>query len=253
MRLAVDNFRSLFEALTALFTGELMVEFAVDVSSAHIRFRNVGFAVIIDKCVNIWVRGNLEILIYPVFMPYRKIDMEIFGERVRLDEVHSELELFCVEVQSEARVQHCKRCPHFKLLDIFNVAALIDTDNVEPLCYRKLAVKVGEHLGRTGAKPYRVPSMTVEACLGEAVVTLVYIAVFGAVVAILASATHTLVKVRDENRVRTLQGRPTCDVIPEFDVVTDVKVKCMFVRIEFFSHKNNSVEVLYKIYIIKCN
>jgi hypothetical protein len=69
VRLAVDNFRSLFEALTALFTGELMVEFAVDVSSAHIRFRNVGFAVIIDKCVNIWVRGNLEILIYPVFMP----------------------------------------------------------------------------------------------------------------------------------------------------------------------------------------
>ena len=177
MGFTVDNFGSFTEALTALFTSKLMVEFTIDVSSARIRFRDVGFAVIIDESVNIGVRCDLEILIYPVFMPYRKIDMEILGEGVSLDEIHNELELFCIEVQSEARVQHRKGCPHFKLLDIFNVAALVDTDNVEPLCDGKLAVKVGEHFGGTGSKPYRVPSMAVEGGLWKAVVALVYIAV----------------------------------------------------------------------------
>lgn len=179
--------------------------------------------------------------------------MEILWERVILDEFHRQIEPLCVQVESEIGVQQSEGNPHFKFLQIFNVAALIDTDNVEPLCDRKLAVKVSEHLGRTGAKPYRVPSMTVEACFGVAVVALVYIAVFEAVVAILASATHLFVKVRDENRVRTFQGRPTSDVIPELDVMTDIEMIGMFVWIEFFSHKYNSVEVLYKIYIIKCN
>lgn len=102
-------------------------------------------------------------------------------------------------------------------------------------------MQVIEHLGRATAKPYCVPSMTVEACFGEAVVALVYITVFGAIVTILASATHLFFKVRDIEQFRPFKGRPCCDAVAELNIMPEVEVVSVFFRIELFSHKNFSV------------
>lgn len=163
--------------------------------------------------------------------------MEILWERVILDEFNRQIETICVQVESETGVQQREGNPHFKFLQIFNVAALIDTDYIESLCYGQLTVQVLEHLGRTGAKPYRVDSMTVHGGLWITAVRLVYIAVFSAVVAVLTSATNTLFKTGDVKQVRTFECRPTCNTFAQLDVMTDVKVISVFVRVEFFSHK----------------
>jgi hypothetical protein len=47
-----------------------------------------------------------------MLMPYRKVDMEIFGERIFLDKFHRHFELLCVEVESEIGVQKCESEPH---------------------------------------------------------------------------------------------------------------------------------------------
>ena len=104
-----------------------------------------------------------------------------------------------------------------------------------------------EHLGRTGAKPYRVDRMTVQGGLWITSVRLVYIAVFCAVVAVLTSATHTLFKLGDVKKVRTFEGRPTCNTFAQLDVITDVKVISVFVMVEFFFYKllrcyNNNID-----------
>ena len=112
MRGAVNDFRTRSITLFAFFTSDFMIEFAVHICPTIICRRNVGLSVIIDKSVNIWVMGNGKILIYPMFMPYRKVDMEIFGERVSLDKFHRHFELLCVEVESEIGVQKCEREPH---------------------------------------------------------------------------------------------------------------------------------------------
>ena len=82
MGLAIDNFRLWLITLLTSFTGYLMVEFAIDVSPAIVISRDIGFAVIIYESVNIWIRGDLEIFVYPVFMPNRKIQMEVLWQAV---------------------------------------------------------------------------------------------------------------------------------------------------------------------------
>lgn len=163
--------------------------------------------------------------------------MEILWERVILDEFHRQIEPLCVQVESEIGVQQGEGNPHFKFLHIFNVAALIDTHNIETLCDGQLTVQVSKHLRRTGAKPYRIDSVSIHGGLWITAVRLVYIAVFGAVVAVLTSATHTLFKTGDVKKVRTFEGRPTCHTFAQLDVMTDVKVISVFLRVEFFCHK----------------
>ena len=115
---------------------------------------------------------------------------------------------------------------------------LLETQVISP---RKLVMQVSEHLGRATAKPYRVPSMTVEGGLWVSVVRLVYITVFGAILTILASATHLFFKHRDIEQFRPFKGRPCCDAFAELYVMPEVEVISVFIRIEFFSHKNISV------------
>ena len=113
MRGAVNYFRTRFITLFAFFASEVMIEFAVHISPTIICRRNVGLPVIEHESVNIGVVSDREILIYPMLMPYRKVDMEIFGERVSLDKFHRHFELLCVEVESEIGVQKCESEPHF--------------------------------------------------------------------------------------------------------------------------------------------
>lgn len=241
MRLAIDNFRFWLITLLTYFTGYLMVEFTIDVSPAIVISRDIGFAIIIYESVSIWIRGDLEIFVYPVFMPNREIQMEVFGQAVRQNKFRCYLKLFSVDVKSEIWMEQSKVYPHFKLLDIFNVAALVDAYNTEALGDGKLVMQVSEHLGRATAKPYRVPSMAVEGCLWVSVVRLVYITVFGAILTILASATHLFFKHRDIEHFRPFKGRPCCDAFAELYVMPKVEVISVFIRIEFFSHKNISV------------
>ena len=56
--------------------------------------------------------------------------MEILWERVILDEFNRQIEPLCVQVESETGVQQSEGNPHFKFLQIFNFAALIDTDYI---------------------------------------------------------------------------------------------------------------------------
>ena len=154
-----------------------MVEFTLDVSPAIVVCVNVGFAVVVNESVNIRVRSNLQILVYPVFMPNRKIDMEVFGEGVPLDEIHRHIKLFCVEVEGEIRVLNCEGRPHFKFLHGFNLTALVDTHHMEAFSVGELVIEVSEHLIRASAKPYGITSVTQQRGLWKAVVGLVYIAV----------------------------------------------------------------------------
>lgn len=237
MGTAIDYLDTWAVTLFALFTGDVMVQFGSNIRPTMVGCVDVGFAVIIHESVNIRVMGYLEIFVHTMFMPNREIDMEILWERVILDEFNRQIETLCVQVESETGVQQSEGNPHFKFLQVFNVAALIDTDYIESLCYGQLTVQVLEHLRRTGAKPYRIDSVSVHGGLWITAVRLVYIAVFGAVVAVLTSATHTLFKTGDIKKVRTFEGRPTCNTFAQLDVMTDVKVISVFVRVEFFSHK----------------
>ena len=139
-----------------------------------------------------------------------------------------------------------KQRPHFQLLHIFNVATLIYSNDVETTSYGQLVVEVLEHLGRTGAKPYRINRMTVHGGLGVSVVGLVYIAVFGAVVAVFTRSANTFFKTGDVKKVGTFEGRPTGNTVAQLDVFTDVEMISVFVRVEFFTH-NNSVVITYNI------
>ena len=132
MGLAIDNFRLWLITLLTSFTGYLMVEFTIDVSPAIVISRDIGFSVIIDESVNIRIRGDPEIFIYPVFMPNREIQMEVLGQAVRQNKFRCHLKLFRVNIKSEIWMEQSEVYPHFKLLDIFNVAALVDAYNAEP-------------------------------------------------------------------------------------------------------------------------
>ena len=112
MRGAVNDFRTRSITLFAFFASEVMIEFAVHICPTIICRRNVGLPVIEHESVNIGVVSDLEILIDPVFMPYREIYMEILGERIFLDKFYRHFELLCVEVESEIGVQKCEREPH---------------------------------------------------------------------------------------------------------------------------------------------
>ena len=203
MGTAKDYFNARAVTLFATFTGYRMIEFAVQICPAMVGCVNVCFSVIIDKSVNIWIRGNFKVFVNPMFMPNREIDMEIRWERVILDEFHRHVETLCVQVESETGVQQSEGNPHFKFLQIFDVTALVDTDYIETASAGQLTVQVSKHLRRTGAKPYRIDSVSIHGCLWITVVRLVYIAVFGAVVAVLTSAPNTLFKPRDIKQFRT--------------------------------------------------
>ena len=136
--------------------------------------------------------------------------MEIFGERVILNEVQSKIKLFCVEVKTEIWVQGSKQRPHFQFLHIFKVATLVYPNDIETTGNGQLTVQVLEHLCRTGAKPYCIDSVPIHGGLWVSVVRLVYITVFGAELAIATSATHPLVKTRDIKQLIAFKGRPTC-------------------------------------------
>lgn len=237
MGTTIDYLDTWAVALFATLASNRMVQFAVYIRPAMVCCVDVGFAVIIAESVYIRVMGNGKILIYPMLMPNREIDMEIRGELVILDEFHSQIEPLCVQVESEIGVQQGEGNPHFKFLQIFNVAALIDTDYIESTSYGQLTVQVLEHLRRTGSKPYRIDSVPIHGGLWVTAVRLVYIAVFGAVVAVLTSATHTLFKTGDVKQVRTFEGRPTCNTFAQLDVMTNVKVISVVMRVEFFCHK----------------
>ena len=131
MGLAIDYFRLWLITLLTSFTGYLMVEFTIDVSPAIVISRDIGFAVIIDESVNIRIRGYPEIFVYPVFMPNRKIQMEVVGQAVRQNKFRCYLKLFRVDVKSEIWMEQSEVYPHFKLLDIFNISALVDAYNAE--------------------------------------------------------------------------------------------------------------------------
>jgi hypothetical protein len=139
--------------------------------------------------------------------------MEILWERVILNKFHSKIKLLCVEVETEILVQGSKQRPHFQFLHIFEVATLIYPNDLETTGNGQLTVQVLEHLSRTGAKPYCIDSVPIHGGLWVSVVTLVYIAVFGAELAIAASATHPLVKTRDIKHLIAFKGRPRGDII----------------------------------------
>ena len=206
MGATIDYLDTWSVTLFATLTGYRMIEFAVQICPAMVGCVNVGFSVIIDKSVNIRIRGDFKVFVNSMFMPNREIDMEIRWERVILDEFHRHVETLCVQVESETWVQQSEGNPHFKFLQIFDVTALVDTHNIETLCAGQLTVQVSKHLRRTGAKPYRVDSMTVQGSLWITEVRLVYIAVFGAIVAVLTSATYTFFKPRDIQKFRTFEG-----------------------------------------------
>lgn len=139
--------------------------------------------------------------------------MEIRRERVILDKFHRKIKLLCVDVESEIGVQCCKQRPHFQFLHIFEVATLIYANDRETTGNGQLTVQVLEHLCRTGAKPYCIDSVPIHGGLWVSVVRLVYITVFGAELAIAASATHPLVKTRDIKHLIAFKGRPRGDII----------------------------------------
>ena len=112
MRGAIDYFRTRPITLFAFFARDVMIEFAVHISPTISCRRQVGLPVIEHESVNIGIVCNLEILIYPMLMPYGKIYMEIARERVSLDKFYRHFELLCVEVESEIWVQNCEREPH---------------------------------------------------------------------------------------------------------------------------------------------
>ena len=112
MRGAINYFRTRSITLFAFFASDVMIEFAVHICPTIICRRNVGLSVIEHESVNIGVVCDLEILIYPMFMPYGKIYMEIFGECIFLDKFYRNFELLCVEVESEIGVQKCESEPH---------------------------------------------------------------------------------------------------------------------------------------------
>ena len=70
MGTAIDYLDPLAIALFALFTGDVMVEFAVHIRPAMVGCVDVGFTVIIDERVNIRVMSNFEICVHTMFMPY---------------------------------------------------------------------------------------------------------------------------------------------------------------------------------------
>lgn len=130
------------ETEAATLASPVMIQLTVLVCRAvGLRHENKIFLVIIHKSLDIRQVLDRIIFLDTGFMPYAEQDSKVFRDETDFQELSDCVKVLSIQIERYLRELSRKRAPQRQLFFVFNLAGLVDTDNVD-LALGKLFRKV---------------------------------------------------------------------------------------------------------------